>query len=99
MTKRPCSPTEFTKLAEGLALSELGADADPGRGARFAALVDPQTQADLRELAELIIADAIAELLLESDALDVEAEVEAMFAETACAVQRIEPSSSDASNR
>lgn len=41
--------------------------------------LDPQTQADLRELAELIIADAIAELLLESDALDVEAEVDAMF--------------------
>ncbi len=122
MTKRPCSPTEFTKLAEGLALSKLGADADPGRGARFAALVDPQTEADLRELAELIIADAIAALvdpqteadlrelaeliiadaiaeLLESDALDVEAEVEAMFAETACAVQRIEPSSSSKRDR
>ncbi len=40
--------------------------------------LDPQTQADLRELAELVIADAIAELF-ESDALDVEAEVDAMF--------------------
>ncbi len=40
--------------------------------------LDPQTEADLRELAELIVADAIAEML-ESDALDVEAEVDAMF--------------------
>ncbi len=51
--------------------------------------LDPQTQRDLREfaqlimadtgeLAELVIADALVELL-ESDALDVEAEVDAMF--------------------
>ncbi len=45
--------------------------------------LDPQTEADLRELAELIIADAIAEML-ESDALHVEAEVDAMFREPAC---------------
>lgn len=48
--------------------------------------LDPQTEADLRELAELIIADAVAHCL--GDYLDlnderdpVEVEVDAMFAE------------------
>lgn len=54
--------------------------------------LDPQTEADLRALAELIIADAVMHVLgnhntdLEEDerealARDVEAEVDAMFAD------------------
>lgn len=43
--------------------------------------LDPQTEADLRELAELIIADAVAHCLGDHiDPDDVEAEVAAMFA-------------------